>query len=138
MLADFSTVVCVACPPSQVFEKVTAKLESTPGLRDRVQLFLMSDPTPLTPDEVRCFARVARDSCAVGLGRHLGTCCSSCLLVVGASSAGAQRWRVSLPDQRFVFASLVACVSHRAKLAPRVSTRPRFVHASWVMRPSPV
>ena len=37
---------------SQVFEKVTAKLDAMPGLGDRVQLFLMADPTPLTPEEV--------------------------------------------------------------------------------------
>lgn len=36
----------------QVFAKVTAKLESMPGLSDRVQLFLMGDPTPLSPEEV--------------------------------------------------------------------------------------
>eukprot|EP00903_Cladosiphon_okamuranus_P017721 g16316.t1 len=35
----------------EVFEAVTAKLESIPGLGDRVQLFLMGDPTPLTPEE---------------------------------------------------------------------------------------
>lgn len=35
----------------KVFEAVTAKLESIPGLGDRVQLFLMGDPTPLTPEE---------------------------------------------------------------------------------------
>lgn len=35
-----------------MFETVTAKLESIPGLGDRVQLFLMGDPTPLTPEEV--------------------------------------------------------------------------------------
>eukprot|EP00752_Nemacystus_decipiens_P016556 g14798.t1 len=35
----------------EVFEAVTAKLESIPGLADRVQLFLMGDPTPLTPEE---------------------------------------------------------------------------------------
>ncbi|CAM9238648.1 unnamed protein product [Ectocarpus sp. 6 AP-2014] len=35
----------------EVFEAVTAKLESIPGLSDRVQLFLMGDPTPLTPEQ---------------------------------------------------------------------------------------
>lgn len=37
----------------QVFEAVTTKLESIPGLGDRVQLFLMGDPTPLTPEQAR-------------------------------------------------------------------------------------
>ena len=37
----------------QVFEAVTKKLDALPGLGDRVQLFLMEDPTPLTPEEVR-------------------------------------------------------------------------------------
>lgn len=36
----------------QVFEAVTKKLDALPGLGDRVQLFLMEDPTPLTPEEV--------------------------------------------------------------------------------------
>ncbi|CAN0145989.1 unnamed protein product [Pylaiella littoralis] len=35
----------------EVFEAVTTKLASIPGLSDRVQLFLMGDPTPLTPEE---------------------------------------------------------------------------------------
>eukprot|EP00904_Undaria_pinnatifida_P008140 jgi/Undpi1/4456/HiC_scaffold_17.g07810.m1 len=35
----------------QVFEAVTKKLDALPGLGDRVQLFLMEDPTPLTPEE---------------------------------------------------------------------------------------
>ncbi|CAM9203970.1 unnamed protein product [Scytosiphon promiscuus] len=37
----------------EVFEAVTTKLESIPGLGDRVQLFLMGDPTPLTPEQAR-------------------------------------------------------------------------------------
>lgn len=66
----------------KVFEAVTAKLESIPGLGDRVQLFLMGDPTPLSPEEVRlitpvvcvllrcrCFACVWPE--AAGLRKHL-------------------------------------------------------------------
>lgn len=70
----------------QVFEAVTAKLESIPGLADRVQLFLMGDPTPLTPEQVHSAVQCLPDihfptSAAVACGRMTRPMYSSLELV---------------------------------------------------------